>query len=157
MLRTGVILTGLLVALAVASPVASADVSFQVKGKWTCSNRGTVIPIAGARVELWRERSFWFDDKLGARHTAGDGSFDFGVRAGSNFDLYAKLVLNDDSGVKLSNWYSFLGTEWNVNTSKTRSQSGVVNLGTWQVSRGQRGGDAEMRDLARGPERVSQL
>jgi hypothetical protein len=135
MLRASIILLGLLVALAVGSPAASANVNFQVKGKWTCSNRGTVVPVAGARVELWRERSFWFDDKLGAGHTAGDGSFDFGVRAGSNFDLYAKLVLNDDSGVKLSNWYSFLGTEWNVNTSKPRSHSGVVNLGTWQISR----------------------
>src|SRR5215207_10151641 len=136
MTKAAVILVGLLMTLAVVSPTArAADVNFQVKGKWVCNNRGTVFPIGGARVELWRERSFWFDDNLGARHTGGDGSFDFGVRAGSNFDLYAKVVLNDDSGVKLSNWYSLLGTEWNTNTSKTGSHSGVVNLGTWQISK----------------------
>jgi hypothetical protein len=115
-------------------PAVNANVNFQVKGKWVCSNRGTLISVAGARVELWRENSFYFDDKLGAAHTASDGSFTFSVRTSSNFDLYVKLVLNDDSRVKLSNWYS-LGMEWNVNTSKTGSHSGLVNLGTWQISK----------------------
>jgi hypothetical protein len=121
-------------ALLCASPAASQGaVNFQVKGKWTCNNRGNVIPIAGARVELWREISFWPDDKLGAEHTGSDGSFNFNVQAGSNFDLYAQLVLDDDRGVDLGDWYSF--SPWETQTDTTGSHSGVVNLGTWQISK----------------------
>lgn len=130
----------LIVALAAAaallalSPAASnAAVNFNVKGKWTCSNRGTVVPLNGARAELWREISFWPDDKLGSQPTGSGGSFNFGVRAGSNFDLYVKLVLNDDRGVNLGDWYSF--SDWDTQTSTTGSHSGVVNLGTWQISK----------------------
>lgn len=130
-----VILLAVVAVLAIPPASASADVTFQVKGKWVCNNRGTVIPLARARVELWRDVSFWFDDKFGAGHTASDGSFSFGVRAGSNFDLYAKLVLTDDDGVRLSNWYSLSGSEWSTETSRIRTHSGTVDLGAWQISR----------------------
>jgi hypothetical protein len=131
--RVVLVVLGALALLTVSPALAHADVSFNVKGKWVCSNRGTVIPVAGARVELWREISFWPDDKLGALRTGSDGSFNFGVRASSNFDLYAKVVLNDDAGVSLGNWYSF--SDWDTETSTTGSHSGVVNLGTWQISK----------------------
>src|SRR5947208_10952545 len=98
---------GVLAFLTLSAATASADVSFNVQGKWTCNNRGKVIPIAGARVELWRDISYWPDDEIGAIHTASDGSFNFGVRAGSNFDLYVKLILTDDRGAHLGEWYSF--------------------------------------------------
>ena len=47
--RTLVVLLGVLAFLALSAATASADVSFNVQGKWTCNNRGKVIPIAGAR------------------------------------------------------------------------------------------------------------
>src|SRR5947208_3130702 len=119
--------------LAAAPAVSSASVSFNVTGKWVCSNRGTVKPVAGARVELWHDISYWFDDKLGATHTASDGSFSFGVRADSNFDLYAKVVLNDDNGTSLGDWYSF--SDWDTDTNTVGSHSGTVGLGTWQISK----------------------
>jgi hypothetical protein len=134
MRRILLLLVAALAPLAVAPATADAAVNFQVKGKWTCNNRGTVIPIAGARLELWREISWWPDDKVGtAGHTASDGSFNFGVNAGSNFDLYVKLVLHDDRGVRLENWYS--PWVWSTETSTTRSHAGVVDLGTWQISK----------------------
>jgi hypothetical protein len=121
-------------AMLVAMPAAAhADVTFTAKGRWTCNNRGTVTPIAGARVEFWQDISFWPDDKVGATHTAADGSYRFDVRAGGNFDLYTKLVLNDDAGVTLGDWYSF--SDWNTDTDTTGSHAGTVDLGTWQVSR----------------------
>lgn len=126
-------LLGALALLAVTPAASEAAVSFDVKGKWVCNNRGKVIPVAGVRVELWRDISFWPDDKLGSTHTASDGSFSFGVRANSNFDLYAKLMLNDDTGVSLGNWYSF--SDWGTDTSTVGSHSGIVNLGTWQISK----------------------
>ena len=128
-----VALFGALVLLALTPGASDAAVSFNVTGKWTCSNRGKVIPIAGARVELWHDISWWPDDKLGSVRTAGDGSFNFGVRADSNFNLYAKVVLNDDNGVSLGNWYSF--SDWDTDTSTVGSHAGAVNLGTWQISK----------------------
>ncbi len=120
--------------LALGTASADAAVTFEVKGKWTCNNRGTVIPIAGARLELWRDVSYWADDKVGtAGHTASDGSYKFGVRANGNFDLYVKIVLHDDRGVRLENWYS--PWVWSTETSATRSHAGVVDLGTWQISK----------------------
>jgi hypothetical protein len=132
--RRGVVgLLGAIALLAVAPAASHATVNFNVKGKWVCNNRGTVSPIAGARVELWHSIDYWFDDKLGSTHAATDGSFNFGVQADSNFDLYAKVVLNDDNGVSLGNWYSF--SDWDIETSTAGSHSGIVNLGTWQLSK----------------------
>jgi len=125
-------LLGLLALIAINPARAQASVNFEVKGQWTCDNRGTVTPLVGARVELWRNISFWPDEKLGATHTNSNGSYSFSVRADNNFDLYAKVVMNDDAGVHLGDWYSF--SDWSTETEVTGSHAGVVNLGTWQIS-----------------------
>jgi hypothetical protein len=127
-----IVLLTLLTALAMAPGSAQASVSFEVKGQWLCNNRGTVSPLAGARVELWKNNSYWFDDNLGATHTASNGSYSFSARANDNFDLYAKVVLNDDQGVHLGDWYSF--SDWDTQTQTTGSHSGLVNLGTYEIS-----------------------
>ncbi len=120
--------------VAASSPAsASASVNFQVKGQWLCNNRGMVTPLVGARVELWKSNSYWFDDKLGAAHTTTTGSFNLSVQAGSNFDLYAKLVLNDDQGVNLGEWYSF--SDWSTETETVGSHAGIVNLGTYEIDK----------------------
>lgn len=124
---------GLLALIAMAPASASAATSFEVKGQWLCNNRGAVTPLVGARVELWKNNSYWFDDKLGAGHTTSNGSFNFSVRADDNFDLYAQVVLNDDQGVNLGEWYSF--SDWSTETETTGSRSGVVNLGTYEISK----------------------
>jgi hypothetical protein len=131
-LRAVAVLLGVAAVLVAAPPGARANVSFQARGQWVCDNNGTVSPIAGARVELWQNNSWWFDDKLGATHTGSDGAFSFGVQADDNFDLYAKLVLDDDHGVNLGEWYSF--SPWDTQTDTTSSHAGTVNLGTWQIS-----------------------
>jgi hypothetical protein len=127
-----IVLLMLLAALAIAPGSAQASVSFEVKGQWLCNNRGTVSPLAGARVELWKDNSYWFDDNLGSTHTASNGSYSFSARANDNFDLYAKVVLNDDQGVHLGDWYSF--SDWDTQTQTTGSHSGLVNLGTYEIS-----------------------
>ncbi|MDQ6750689.1 MAG: DUF4407 domain-containing protein [Actinomycetota bacterium] len=131
--RVIVALLGAMALLALSPAASSAAVNFNVKGKWTCSNRGVVIPLNGARAELWHEISYWPDDKVGSQRTAADGSFNFGVHASSNVTLYVKLVLNDDRGVNLGDWYSF--SDWDTQTNTVGSHSGTVNLGTWQISK----------------------
>jgi hypothetical protein len=125
-------LIGLIGLIAMSPASAEASVSFEVRGQWLCNNRGTVTPLSGARVELWRNISFWPDEKLGATHTGSNGAFSFNVRANDNFDLYAKVVMNDDEGVHLGDWYSF--SDWSTETNVTGSHAGLVNLGTWEIS-----------------------
>ncbi|HEY1451588.1 MAG TPA: hypothetical protein VGF47_11610 [Solirubrobacteraceae bacterium] len=126
---------GALLLITLRAGVADASVSFEVKGEWTCDNRGTVTPLAGARVELWRPggiSTLWIDEKLGATHTNANGAYSFSVRADDNFDLYSKVVMNDDQGVHLGNWYSF--SDYDTETQTTGSHAGIVNLGNWQIS-----------------------
>jgi hypothetical protein len=122
-----------LATIAMVPANASASVNFEVKGQWLCNNHGSVTPLAGARVELWKSNSFWFDDDLGSTHTSANGSYNFSVRANDNFDLYAKVVLSDDQGVHLGEWYSF--SDWDTETATTGSHSGLVNLGTYEISK----------------------
>jgi len=112
---------------------AGASVSFEVKGQWLCNNHGAVSPLAGARVELWKSNTLWFDDNLGATHTSATGSYSFGVRADENFDLYAKVVMNDDQGVHLGEWYSL--SDWDTETATTGSHAGTINLGTYEIAK----------------------
>jgi hypothetical protein len=127
------LLLSLLGAIALAPAAASASVNFEVKGQWLCNNHGTVSALAGARVELWKSNTLWFDDNLGATHTSATGSYSFGVRADDNFDVYAKVVMNDDQGVHLGEWYS--PSDWDTETATTASHAGLVNLGTYEISK----------------------
>ena len=118
--------------LGIAAAPAEAAVDYEVKGRWTCRNGTTVAPIAGARVELYRSRSYWPDDRMSVAHTAADGSFDFFVRADSNSTFYVNLELIG-GGVDLENWYSPFN--WSTESGKRKLPSGLVDLGTWEVAR----------------------
>jgi len=128
-----VLLLSVLGVVSLAPASANASVSFEVKGQWLCNNHGTLSPLVGARVELWKSNTLWFDDNLGATHTSATGSYSFGVRADDNFDLYAKVVMNDDQGVHLGEWYS--PSDWDTETATTGSHAGLVNLGTYEISK----------------------
>jgi hypothetical protein len=129
-----VLLTALAL-FAVAPVAAQGDVSFTAKGRWTCNNRGTVVPIVGARVELSLSVPSWYLNVNVARaHTAADGSFHFDdMRIASSFDISVELVLNDDTGVKLGDWYSL--SDWNTRTATTHIHNGVIDFGTYQINR----------------------
>ena len=89
--------------------------------------------MSGARIELWRSRSYWRDEKITSRHLGADGRYSIPVKASDNFDLYVKVLLHDDDGVELENWYSPF--TWETTTSNKRSRSGTVDLGTWQIGK----------------------
>ena len=129
----------LLAALAVlaAGPAAArADVSFTAKGRWMCNNRGTVVPIAGARVELGLQvPSGYFNLNIARAHTGPDGSFHFDdVQVPSIFDVSVELVLNDDTGVNLGDWY-WRFSDWSTRTQTIHSRNGVIDFGTQQIDR----------------------
>jgi hypothetical protein len=126
------VLLGTLLVLLLAAAPAQAAVDYEVTGKWTCRNGSTVAPVNASRVELYRSRSFWPDDRMRVAHTAADGSFDFHVRADSNSTFYVNLELIG-GGVDLENWYSPFN--WSTESGKKKRQSGLVDLGTWEISR----------------------
>jgi hypothetical protein len=129
------VLLATLALLALAPVAAQGDVSFTAKGRWTCNNRGTVIPVVGARVELsLRVPSWYLNVNVARAHTAADGAFRFDdVRVASSLDVSVKLVLNDDTGVKLGDWYSL--SDWNTRTGTTHVHNGVIDFGTYQIDR----------------------
>jgi hypothetical protein len=100
---------GLLLLITLRPGVAQASVSFEVKGQWTCDNRGTVTPLAGARLELWLPGGLDPVVRRKARRDAHqrNGTYSFSVKADDSFDPYSKVVMNDDQGLHLGNWYSF--------------------------------------------------
>ncbi len=130
-LPASLLLAAALIALAPAG--AEAGVKFELKGQWTCKDGNTVKPLSGARIELFRERSYWRDEKITKRYTDGNGRYSINVSASGNFDLYVKVLLHDDDGVELENWYSPF--TWETSTSTKRSRAGTVDLGTWQISK----------------------
>lgn len=128
----GALVTAVL--FAVAPPGARADLRFDLKGKWTCKDGSAVKPIAGARLELWRHRTAYPDQQITHRYTADDGSYNIPVRSErDSFNLYTKILLRDDGGTELQNWLSPF--TWETTTSKKAARNGVVDLGTWQISR----------------------
>jgi hypothetical protein len=130
MLRRALLIGALV--LGVAAVPAQAAVDYQVKGTWTCRGESTVAPIAGARVELYRSRSYWPDARMRVEHTAADGSFEFFVSADSNSTFYVNLELIG-GGVDLENWYSPFN--WSTETGSVKRASGLVDLGTWEIAR----------------------
>ncbi len=131
--KVGMLLS-IALALLVLAPPASASVQFHVKGRWTCQEPtvGTK-PIAAARAELWRSRSYYPDEKIKTVFLDSDGRYDMKITASDNFELYVKMLLTDDNGVELENWYS--PWTWKAETGKADSHSGTVDLGTYQISK----------------------
>ena len=122
------------IALFVFPVGAQARVNFVVKGQWTCKDGSAPAkPLNGARVELWHSKTAWRDSKVTTRHLGADGRYSINVNADGHFDLYVKLLLHDDDGVELENWYSPF--TWETTTSNKRSRSGTVDLGTWQIGK----------------------
>ena len=51
-----------------------------------------MTPVAGARVELWRDRSFLPDEKITRRYTGSDGSYDIWQGAHNAYADYRTVV-----------------------------------------------------------------
>ena len=110
--------------------------------------------MSGARVELFRERSYWRDEKITTRHLGADGRYSIPVKASGNFDLYVKILLHDDDGVELENWYSPF--TWETTTSTKQQPLGHRGPGHVADRQG-RLGHAQVRDLAGRAQRLRQL
>lgn len=96
---------------AILSNAALADATVTATGQVRCFDgaSGSEAPLTGARVELVDsdcDGSQICDDVMGTGYVAADGSFSVTGRGGDPFggnpDVYIRVVLTDDAGVRLT-------------------------------------------------------
>lgn len=104
------------------------SINFTIDGSWLCNSRGTVTPIEGARVEFWQQVSSWvdwFDRHISSTYTDAGGGYAGSFSSGHQHDFYARLVLNDDQGARLHNWWT--GASWSIDTGTGSNTSGSIH------------------------------
>ena len=104
------------------------SINFTIDGSWLSNNRGTVSPVEGARVEFWQQVSSWvdwFDRHISSTYTDANGQYAGDFSSGHQHDFYARLVLNDDQGARLHNWWT--GSSWSTDTGTGSNTSGNIH------------------------------
>ncbi len=104
-------------------------IRFTIDGSWLFINRGSPpTPVEGARVEFWQQVSRWvdwFDHRVGTAYTDSNGQYSGGFISGHRHNFYSRLVLNDDAGARLHNWWT--GSSWSINTGTGSNTSGGIH------------------------------
>ena len=105
-------------------------IKFTIDGSWFCNNLGDVTPVVGARVEFWQRVSSWvdwFDEQIpkSNTHTDVNGHYSVGFTSAHKHDFYARLVLNDDNGARLHNWWT--GSSWSIDTPVASNTLGTIH------------------------------
>lgn len=117
---------------AMAAHVAAADAA-TYSGRFTCNDRGTVVGMPGARVEIW-DRGFNILDqpppeitgRVFARgFTDEDGNFSI---SGPSLDalVFARVVFHDGYDVSLNDWAT--PWDWANDTQRVQARNGDVRF-----------------------------
>ncbi len=85
-------------------PVLNKD--FTIRGAFFSDHLGTIYPVEGALVEIYRDVQYGSDEEVGSTRTAADGSFEMKFFSNNEHTFYAKLRLNDVQGVYLHDWWT---------------------------------------------------
>jgi hypothetical protein len=104
------------------------SIDFIIDGSWFCNNVGTVSPVEGARVEFWQQESSivdWFDQHISNTHTDANGQYSGAFSSHHRHRMYARLVLNDDQGARLHNWW--IDSSWCIDTPTGLNTSGLIH------------------------------
>jgi hypothetical protein len=132
------ILLSALCSLALLAAAPSAQAVTTYRGQWQCSDRGTVLPFAGAQVELWSRGATWLPPALVGRrvdqgHTGEDGRYS--LQAPSDRDgYYARVVYTDARGLHVRNLIA-LG-DYFENSAVLPNDAAVEELGGSMSSSG---------------------
>jgi hypothetical protein len=105
---------------------------FTIRGSFFSNHLGFIRPVQGAVVEIYRD-AWGYDDMVGKTKTNDDGSFEKRLWANDEDTYYAKLKLNDETGVYLhGSWSSDI---WDINSYNRGSNSNpVIDLGGTVIS-----------------------
>ncbi|WP_411277832.1 hypothetical protein [Gaiella sp.] len=113
-----------------AAPAQAAETVYT--GQWLCDDRGTIMPLGGIELQLWRRGSpdflpvEWVGGKDDVQFANPDGTFS--LRATNSEDNhFIRMALRDAAGVRLKDW---IGTDdWSVDTGGYRNNVAEQNLG----------------------------
>ena len=117
----------MLAALAVAG---SARAAATIEGQWQCRDRGTVLPIRGARLEL--RTTGLFGGVVTTGFTDDNGRYSLTAPEAGRYDV--RLVLRDRQGVHLSD--SFIPWDWFADSGDFGAGNGTNLIGATQLSDG---------------------
>src|SRR6476661_8284979 len=127
MRNVAVVVAAMLAALAVAG---SARAAATIEGQWQCRDRGTVLPIRGARLEL--RTTGLFGGVVTTGFTDDNGRYSLTAPEAGRYDV--RLVLRDRQGVHLSD--SFIPWDWYADSGDFGAGNGTNLIGATQLSDG---------------------
>lgn len=119
--------------LVLAAPSAAQTV---YRGQWQCDDRGTVAPLAGIELQLWKRGTDWLPVEWSGRiddrgHTAADGTFALtSSRDGDNY--FVRMALRDRYGVRLKDFWGI--NDWSVDTHQLRNDRREHYMGGLRLS-----------------------
>ena len=113
-----------------AAPANAAETVYT--GQWLCDDRGTIMPLGGIELQLWRRGSpdFLPVEWVGGIEDQGFANPDgtFSLRAANAEDNhFVRMALRDNAGVRLKDWIGI--NDWSVDTGGYRNNVAAQNLG----------------------------
>ena len=115
--------------VALAAPADGARTVYQ--GQWLCDDRGTIQPLGGIELQLWRRGPDFFPvEWVGAIDDRGFANPDgtFSLRATNGEDThFVRMALRDAAGVHLKDFWGI--NDWSVDSGGVRNDVAVRNLG----------------------------
>ena len=101
------------------------------RGQWQCDDRGTVQPLGGIELQLWRRGSDWFPvEWVGGIDDRGfanpDGTFSLTATDGEDTH-FVRMALRDAAGVHLKDFWGI--NDWSVDSGGSRNNVAVRDLG----------------------------
>lgn len=110
---------------------AAAGQHTAYRGQYLCNDRGSVEPLGGMNVELWKRGWDWLPVELSGSQvahgfTAPDGSFKL-VSPTDDDNYFVRMVLRDARHVHLKDFVGI--NDWSVDTAQTHNDQPVRNYG----------------------------
>ena len=116
--------------IAFAAPAEAARTVY--RGQWQCDDRGTIQPLGGIELQLWRRGSpdFLPVEWVGGIDARGfanpDGTFSLTATDGED-NHFVRMALRDAAGVHLKDFWGI--NDWSVDSGGSRNNVAVRDLG----------------------------
>ncbi len=116
--------------IAFAVPADAARTVYQ--GQWQCDDRGTIQPLGGIELQLWRRGSpdFLPVEWVGGIDDRGfanpDGTFALTATDGED-NHFVRMALRDAAGVHLKDFWGI--NDWSIDSGGTRNNVAIRDLG----------------------------
>jgi hypothetical protein len=119
-----------------ASARAAGEYSTRWIGSWHCNDRGSIVPMAGARVELWQRGidalpKFLTDDLIAVTYADDNGAYEFNTSSDGEDDFYIRVSADDNATVRLENWWE--PWAWFTDTATNQNDVPVQDFGSLAI------------------------